>query len=90
MISFIYRSPKRAEMYLYTVKRDDFSVLPEELLQVFGVPEFSMVVNLEKRDSLARVNIETVKNELLKNGYYLQMPPTVLVDQNTLEPIENS
>jgi len=90
MICFIYRSNKRAEMYLYTLLRDDFSNLPEPLLQIFGIPEFSMTLNLAKRSRLARVDIEKVKNELLEHGFYLQMPPVILEDQNSLNPKEES
>ena len=89
MICFIYRSPKKSEMYLYTLKRDDFTNIPQPLIKVFGPPEFSMVINLEKRDSLARVDIKLVKQHLLEDGYYLQMPPTLYDDQNYLKPKEN-
>ena len=76
-------------MYLYTAIRDDFTKIPESLLKVFGIPDFSMTINLGKRDTLARVDIEQVKQQLLDDGYYLQMPPTVYNDQNYLEPEEN-
>ena len=75
MISFIYRSPKKAEMYLYLKKKDGFDDLDEGLKKVFGAPEFVMMLNLDKRDRLARVDIERVKEELSENGFYLQLPP---------------
>ena len=74
----------KAEMYLYTLSRDDFSAVPEQLLKAFGKPDFSMLVNLQKRDKLARVDIDIVCEKLTEDGYYLQMPPTVLHDQNFL------
>lgn len=89
MICFIYRSPKKAEMYLYTLTRDNFTKIPESLLKVFGHPEFSMTINIGKRDVLARADIEQVKQHLMEEGYYLQMPPTIYNDQNYLEPEEN-
>ncbi|PCJ48125.1 MAG: hypothetical protein COA74_09655 [Gammaproteobacteria bacterium] len=86
MICYIYRSIKKTEMYLYTLTRDDFSNIPEGLIKAFGTPEFSMVINLTKRDKLARVDIALVKQHLEKDGFYLQMPPTILNDQNFLTP----
>ncbi|MCP3674779.1 MAG: YcgL domain-containing protein [Gammaproteobacteria bacterium] len=88
MISYIYSSSLKSEMYLYTTIRDDFSTVPEPLLKAFGKPDFSMVVNLDKRDKLARVDISLVTQKLKEDGYYLQMPPTILADQNYLEPDE--
>jgi len=90
MICYIYRSNKKSEMYLYSLLRDDFPQLPESLLQIFGKPEFSMMVNLGKRSLLARVDIEKVKKELVENGFYLQMPPVISADHNTLNPNEES
>lgn len=89
MICYIYRSPVRAEMYLYTLNRDEFDMIPEQLRKAFGRPDFSMVLNLDKRDHLARVDLDLVKEHLENSGYYLQMPPQILNDQNYLTPDED-
>lgn len=75
MLCAIYRSNKRDRTYLYVEKKDDFSRVPEELLQGFGKPEFSMVLNLAQRKKLATADIEKVKKSLEEQGYYLQVPP---------------
>ncbi len=75
MITFVYRSPKKDEMYLYVLKRDDFEPVPEALLKAFGKPEFALQLNLAKRDKLAREDISEVKAKLTEQGFYLQMPP---------------
>lgn len=75
MIVYVYRSPKREDLYLYLTKRDDFANLPEELLAIFGKPIFSLMFNMETKRQLARVDITTVKAALEKEGYYLQLPP---------------
>ena len=90
MICFIYRSTLKSEMYLYTLTRDDFSAVPEQLLKAFGKAEFSMTINLRQRSKLARVDIEKVKQQLDEEGFYLQMPPTVLADHNQLDPGEST
>lgn len=77
MIACIYRSKQKDQMYLYVESKDDFSMIPDELMKVFGKPEFSMVVNLEKRSSLARVELSSVKKALNEQGYFLQMPPAI-------------
>lgn len=77
MICWIYRSNKQDEMYLYLSKKDQFDLLPAELLKRFGQPELVMELDLSKRENLARANIELVKKALSEQGFYLQVPPTV-------------
>jgi uncharacterized protein YcgL (UPF0745 family) len=70
----IYKSRKKEGMYLYINKKDDFSDVPEQLMQMFGTPQFVMVIKLEGR-KLALVDIDKVKESLKKDGYFLQLPP---------------
>lgn len=75
MIAFVFRSPKKEEMYLYLADKEGFDTLDDALKKVFGTPEFVMAVDLGKRDKLARVDINRVREELAEKGFYLQMPP---------------
>ncbi len=86
MICYIYRSPKKSETYLYVTKMDDFSSVPEQLIKMFGEPDFSMTLNLAKRTHLARENIEIVREQLSNDGYFLQMPPLESDNKNYLSP----
>jgi len=72
---WIYKSPKKDEMYLYLPRQDNFEDVPELLLQKFGKPLFVMELELNPERKLARENIETVLNNLAENGFHLQMPP---------------
>ncbi|WP_105902437.1 YcgL domain-containing protein [Vibrio gangliei] len=74
MLCSIYKSSKKEGMYLYIPKKDDFSDVPEALLQMFGKPIFVMVMKMEGR-KLALVDIEKVKQSLNDEGYFLQLPP---------------
>lgn len=77
MFCAIYRSTKREQTYLYVEKKDDFHRVPEELLKGFGVPQFSMMLNLASREKLATADITKVRQALEEQGYYLQVPPPV-------------
>ena len=81
MLCAIYKSPKKEGAYLYLQKRDDFSMLPAPLMALFGQPKLVMMVELE-RHRLAQVTVETVKNALLTQGFFLQLPPPT---ENLLE-----
>ncbi len=75
MLCAIYRSSKRDQTYLYVEKKDDFSRVPQDLMQGFGVPVFSMLLPLDGSKKLANAEIEKVKQALSEQGYYLQLPP---------------
>jgi len=77
MLASVYRSKAKDQMYLYILKKDDFSKVPENLLKLFGQPEFSLQLNLAKRNKLARVELSEVKQALEEQGYFLQMPPSI-------------
>lgn len=74
-ICSIYRSTRKNEMYLYVLKSDELSRVPEPLLAAFGPPTlaFSMVLTPER--TLAREDIHKVLENLETQGYHLQMPP---------------
>jgi uncharacterized protein YcgL (UPF0745 family) len=74
-ICSIYKSPRKNEMYLYVLKGEELSRVPEQLLAAFGPPAlaFSMVLTPER--SLAREDIHKVLANLDSQGYHLQMPP---------------
>ncbi len=72
----IYKSPKKIDTYLYVPFQQDLSDLPETLMAMWGEPELVMHLDLSKKDKLALVQIDDVKQKLEEEGYYLQMPPT--------------
>lgn len=75
MIAAVYKSRKKEGAYLYIERRDDFSRVPEALHQLFGKPEFVMLLPLNNGRTLALADIERVRTELAAKGYYLQLPP---------------
>ncbi|WP_286266401.1 YcgL domain-containing protein [Thalassotalea atypica] len=75
MLCTIYKSPKKQYTYLFINKRDDFSDVPEGLMQTFGTPQLVTVVNLATKDKLAMADINKVKTALKDTGFYLQLPP---------------
>jgi hypothetical protein len=71
----IYKSLKKTDSYLYVEKTDDFSKVPEALMKMFGRPQLVMTIDLDKREKLGIADLEKVKQELVDNGFYLQLPP---------------
>lgn len=75
MLTAIYKSSRKDQTYLYLVKRDDFSAVPDVLRQMFGTPLLVTVLDLAQRDKLAGADIAKVRADLVDKGFYLQLPP---------------
>ena len=72
----IYKSPKRAEMYLYLYNRASVEkTVPEALLRAFGKPKHVFDLLLTPAKKLARADTACVLKALNDTGYYLQLPP---------------
>ncbi len=78
MICFIYKSLKKSELYLYLDKKDDFSPVPEPLLQSLGRLEFVMQLELTPQRKLAREDVVKVIAGLESKGFHMQMPPLLI------------
>ena len=78
MQSYIYKSIKKDELYLYLQKKDDFSKVPEPLLKSFGRIEFVMELEITPERKLARENVDKVISSLQDKGFFVQMPPTIV------------
>jgi len=81
MLCHIYRSSRKLDTYLYLVDKDDFSVVPTDLLRVFGPPEFSFSFDLTQERELAREDSGEVLDNLDNQGYHLQLQNDILVEQ---------
>jgi hypothetical protein len=81
MLCHIYRSNQKFDTYLYLQEKDDFSIIPAELLRVFGPPEFSFSFDLTRERKLAREDTDEVLENLDRQGYHLQLQDDILVEQ---------
>ena len=81
MLCHIYRSNRKIDTYLYLLEKDDFSIIPDELLRVFGPPEFSFSFDLTENRKLAKEDTDEVLDNLDKQGYHLQLQDDLLVEQ---------
>ena len=75
MLCTIYKSPKKAQTYLFINKRDDFSSVPEALMKTFGTPILVTIINLATKEKLGMSDVVKVRENLAEQGFYLQLPP---------------
>jgi len=74
MKCFVYRSTKKTDTYIYVLKKDQVSHLPDGLRKLLGRMEYALEVDLEKTHSLANADIAQVVSSLKIQGYFLQLP----------------
>jgi uncharacterized protein YcgL (UPF0745 family) len=77
----IFRSEKKEETYLYLEENLEFSDLPDDFRQTFGEPAFVMRLEFKPELKLARVDTRAVLDGLEENGYFLQLPPKLPIEE---------
>lgn len=78
MHAYVYKSPRKADTYVYLAKRDDFACLPDALRTQLGPLQFVLDVALTPERRLARVDAAVVRTNLVDRGFHVQFPPTTL------------
>lgn len=77
----VYRSGRKAETYLYVAADLPFDDLPAELRERFGEPTFVMRLELSPKRKLSRVAVERVIEGLENDGFFLQLPPRLPIEE---------
>lgn len=75
MLCAVYKSSKKDETYLFVETREDFSRVPQVLMDTFGKPIFVMMLLLKEGRELALADRDKVITSLQEKGFYLQVPP---------------
>ena len=73
----IFKGDKKEEMYLYVDEKEGLQKVPGDLLASFGRIESVMVLPMNQEKKLARVKASDVLRGIKKEGYFLQMPPSL-------------
>ncbi|HEY9198865.1 MAG TPA: YcgL domain-containing protein [Gammaproteobacteria bacterium] len=71
----IYKGNRKQDTYLYIEREEDFARVPEALLRMLGTLERVMSLELTEERTLAQADARQVRQLLVQQGYYLQMPP---------------
>jgi hypothetical protein len=83
MLAHVYKSPKRADTYVYLAARDDFGRLPGPLRTRLGPLQFVLEVDLVPGRRLATEDADVVRENLAIRGFHLQFPPSAAGDPMT-------
>jgi hypothetical protein len=80
----IFRSSRHEGMYLYVDFKQGLESVPPELMRRFGKPVEAMTLVLKPERRLARADVVEVIAAIERDGFYLQMPPSVVNDMQRL------
>lgn len=72
----VYKSLRKQETFLFVLVEDDFSRVPEQLLEALGKLEKLIELELTPERQMARGKASHIINDLLEKGFHLQLPPT--------------
>jgi uncharacterized protein YcgL (UPF0745 family) len=75
MRCFVYRSARREQTYVYLAERDAFDTLPAPLQSALGALQPVLELDLHPQRRLAREDPDTVRRNLVGQGYHIQFPP---------------
>jgi hypothetical protein len=80
MNCFIYRCSRKEDLYIYLAEKDDFTMVPGEIMRGLGITEFSMELEITPGSKLAREDASTVVRNLEEKGFHLQLPRNASVE----------
>ena len=78
MQTYVYKSLRKDNTYVYLAKRDDFAVMPEAVRTPLGELVFVLEFALTGQRKLAQADPAVVRANLAAHGFHLQVPPTLL------------
>lgn len=73
MWCYIYRSPKKENSYLYIDTENDFSKVPDVLMNVFGEPVLVMKVLLDGKRQFVVGSSQDIEDKIKQDGFFVQM-----------------
>ncbi len=79
----VYKGTRKPDDYLYVEKADDFTRVPEALLDMMGELQLILTLELSADRQLAQADVIQVMKLLNEQGYYLQIPPKIHEDIST-------
>ena len=75
MRTWVYKSSRRENTYLFIDRENDFHNVPEALVNLLGDLTLVIDVVLEPDRKLAQADPVDVMHQINSQGYFLQLPP---------------
>ena len=90
MHCFVYASLRKADCYLWLLRRDGFDVLPASLALTLGELRFVLEVQLSAERQLPNEDTRVVLDHLQTQGWHLQVPPKQMIEVASETPLDEN
>jgi len=77
----VLSSDKKPYHYIYLAEGREFGQIPASLQEQFPDPQEVMQLDLGRRKRLAHADIAMVRTRLEEQGYFVQLPPELSVEE---------
>lgn len=78
---YIYRCSRKQDTYIYLAEKDDFSVVPDAVMNGLGLTEFAMELDIDENTRLAKEDPEVVLQNLKDNGFHIQLADNTPIEE---------
>lgn len=78
---YIYRCSAKPDMYIYIGEENGFDKIDEKIRKKLGSLDYAMSLELDKDSKLARENPEQIMENIHSQGFHLQLPSEVSVEE---------
>lgn len=78
MHTYVYKSLRKPDTYLYLREKDAFSLLPDAVRQPLGPLLLALEFELTPLRKLARADADVVRCNLIEQGFHLQIAADML------------
>ena len=75
---YVYNSSKKRGYYVYLAQKDAFDVIPDNLKPALGELSLALTFELTPQRKLAQEDPETVRQNIEKNGFHIQISDPLL------------
>lgn len=75
MHTFVYKSGRKSDTYVYLRERDAFASIPESIRASLGELSFVLEFMLTPERKLAQTDAAVLRTNLAAHGFHIQFPP---------------
>ena len=75
MRTWVYKSNRKENTYLFVDRENDFGNVPKALVNLLGDLSLVIEIILDPDRKLARADPVEVMSQIQNQGYFLQLPP---------------
>lgn len=78
---YIYRCSRKQDTYIYLSEKDDFSSVPDAVMNGLGLTEFALELEIDENTRLAKEDPKEVLDNLSEHGFHIQLADNTPIEE---------